>query len=154
MAADAAVVLHLVQPRLARDPLRDAPFAAEVRDARDVQHREPVDGRVVLRGRGIVGRDRRREVDDLSWRARHLRTIHQPVAARPDRVVRLRQIGEDVTSAVIGDDRLDVARRQITRLGDHPDAGFGPVGARHHAADVVVVDGDSGLLRARGSNQH
>src|SRR5258706_5165147 len=38
MAADAAVVLHLVQPGGLRDVLRNLPLAAEVRGARDVQH--------------------------------------------------------------------------------------------------------------------
>ena len=39
-------------------------------------------------------------------------------------------------------------RRQLGRLGDHPDAGFGSAGAFHDAADVVIVDRRG--LRERG----
>jgi hypothetical protein len=75
--------------------------------------------------------------------------IHQPVAAHPDAVVRHRQVGDDVAALVVGHNHLGEFRRQVGGLRDHPDAGFGPGRAAHHAADVVVVDGDRHLLRIR-----
>ena len=121
--------------------------AREVALLRHADHREPEAGRIVLRGGARIGRSRCGEVDDLSGRGLHLRRIDEAVAAHPHVVVRLRQIGQQVASAIVGDDDLHELRRQVLRLGNHPDAGFGPVRARDDAADIVGVEahGVSGL---------
>ena len=48
MAADAADVLHLLEPVDLRDLLGDVALAAELARVRDLQHRIPVDRRIVL----------------------------------------------------------------------------------------------------------
>ena len=53
------------------------------------------------------GADDRRQVQRLAGRRLHLRRIDQPVAAHPDVVVRLRQVGQQVAAAIVGDDDLD-----------------------------------------------
>ena len=153
VAADAGVVLHLVQPVGLLDVLRDLSLAAEVGGARNVQHREPVDAGVVLRRSGLIGSNRGGEVDQLSRRGRLLRTVDETIAARPHGVIGLRQIRKHEAAAVVGDDSLDIAHRQIARFRNHPDARLRSVGARHHAADVVTVDGDGRLLRPGGHEE-
>ena len=74
--------------------------------------------------------------------------IDQAIAAREDLVVRLRQFGDQVAALVVGDDALDEAGRQVGGLGDHPDAGLGPVRAGHRAADVACADLNRCPLRA------
>ena len=59
MAADAAGVLHRADPRRLRQPRGDAALAAELIGGRNLQHRVPVDRRVVVRGGGLVRRDDR-----------------------------------------------------------------------------------------------
>src|SRR5262249_37874171 len=54
MAADAVDVVHLPQPILPRDILRNVTCAAELARGRNLQHRVPIDGRVILRRRGLV----------------------------------------------------------------------------------------------------
>ena len=95
MAADAAVVLHGVEPALLGDLGRDVALAAELADRRDRQHRIPVDRRVVMRRRGRARRRRRREGEDAAGLGLHLLGIDEAVAAHPDAVGGLRQVGHD-----------------------------------------------------------
>src|SRR3712207_7699592 len=44
----------------------------------------------------------------------------EPVAAHPDVVARSRKLRDHVAAAIVGDDDLRVLRRQVVRLGDHP----------------------------------
>ena len=91
MAADAAVVLHRVQPVALRDILADTRmFAVEIARGRDVKHRVPVDRRIILRRGGSVWRDRRGQVELLSRLAGDFRAIHESVAAHPQRVIGFR----------------------------------------------------------------
>ena len=126
MAADAAGVLHRADPLRLRQPRGDAALAAELIGGRDLQHRVPVDGGVVVRRGGFVGRRRRGDRQALSGFGRRLGAVDQPVAARPHLVARRRQIGHDESAAIVGDDALDVADGKVARFGDHPDAGLGP----------------------------
>ena len=71
-----------------------------------------------------------------------LRRVDQAVAAHPDAVARLRQVGEEVAPAIVGDHDPRELRRQVRGLRDDPDAGLRPSRSGDHAADVVGVDGD------------
>ena len=100
----------------------------------------------------------------LTWlpgAALRARRVHQPVAAHPHVVARLRQVGHDVAPAIVGHDDLPERRRQLGRFGDDPDAGFRPFRTGDHAADVVGVDRHGRLPAAlspyddeRGRNRH
>ena len=93
-------------------------------------------------------RERRRlQIDRLARRALHLWPVNQAVAARPQRVIRFWQIGDQIAAPIVGDDDLGIPGRQIHRLGNDPDAGFRTVGAGDGAANLVVLDGR--LLRER-----
>ena len=54
----------------------------------------------------------------------HPRRIDETVAAHPDLVIGLRQVGNDIAAFIVGDDDLGEAGRQIGGLGDDPDAGL------------------------------
>ena len=153
MTTDAIGVVHLPDPVFARDVLRDVGRAAEILGRRKLHHRVPVDRRVVVRGRGRARRSDRRQIELLAGLGAHLRRVDEPIAAHPDLIVCGRQVGDDVAALVVGDDALGVAGRQIGGFRDHPDAGFRPLRAAHHAADVVGVDrnraGRRGRLRLR-----
>lgn len=91
------------------------------------------------------------EVELLAGLRAHFRRIHQSVAAHPDLVVHVRrQIGKDIAALVVGDDDLGEFGRQFGGFRDHPNAGLGTRWAAHHATDVVIVDGDRGLLSIGG----
>ena len=155
MAADARPVLHNREPILLRDFLRNGALAAELALVRDLQQRVPVDRRIIMRRRGLVRRDHGGEIERLARNPAHFGRVDKPIAAHPDAVIRLRQIGQDVAAAIVGGDDLDEAGRQIGGFRDHPDTGLGPMRAGDHAADVVRVDLDrrrrraAALLRAR-----
>ena len=140
MAADAVDIVHAHAPDVARDALRNVGMAAEILLGRQLHHRVPVDRRIVMRRRGRIRRDHRGVIERLAGLGAHLRRVDQPVAAHPDLIIAERQIRDDVAALVVGDHALGVAGRQVGGLGDHPHAGFGPVRARDHAADVVIVD--------------
>src|SRR5215468_379047 len=76
-----------------------------------------------------------------------LRRVDEPVAAHPDAVIRGWKVGDDVPPQVVRDHHLGIFGGKLVGLGNHPDPGFRPVRARHHAADIVVVNGDHGLCR-------
>ena len=130
--------------------LRDIGAAAEILGRRNLQQREPVDRRVIMRRRRLVRRRHRGQIDLLAGLGAQFWRIHQPVTADPDLVVHLRrQVGDHVAALVVGDDDLGEFRRQLRGFRDHPDAGLGPVRTAHHPADVVIVDGNRRLLRMR-----
>ena len=66
MAPDAAGVLHRADPVGLGQAGRDAALAAELAGGRDLQHRIPIDRRVVVRGGGLAGGDHRRDVQPLA----------------------------------------------------------------------------------------
>ena len=157
MAADAVDVTHALAPGLARDVLRDIGRAAEILLRRHFHHRVPVDRRIILRRRPLVGRRHRREIELLAGLGAHLRRVHQPIAAHPDLIVRIRQVRDDVAALIVGDDDLGIFGRQLGRLRDDPDPGFRAARTGDHAADVVIVDRDRRLLRVgrcRHGNRH
>ena len=62
-----------------------------------------------MRGRRLVGRGHGGQVELLARLALDLRAVDEAVAAHPDVVVGLRQIGDDVAALVVGDDDADEA---------------------------------------------
>ena len=82
----------------------------------------------------------RREVKNLARLCSHLRQIDQTVATHPNAVVNRRQVGNDITALLIGDDDLGKLGWEIDALGNNPDAGFWPVRTFDDPADVVAVD--------------
>src|SRR4030095_2903593 len=136
VATDAADVLHLLEPVDLREFRRNLALAAKLVRAGDLEHRVPVDRRVVLRRLGFVGRRYCVQVENPAGRASYFRRVHEPITPHPHAVIGFRKAGQQVTSAIIGDDDLRVLRRQIGCFGDHPDACLGPVRARDYAAPV------------------
>ena len=153
MAADAAVVLHAVEIVGDLHVRRTRPCCRRLR-IRDLHHRVPVDRRIVFRRRRLVRRRHRGQIELLAGLALHLRRVDEAVAAHPDVVVGLRQIGDDVAALIVGDDDLDVAHRQVARFRDHPDAGLRTLRPAHDAADVVVVDGHRRSSRLLSGTRH
>ena len=155
VAGDAAGGLDNIQPcRVTLDVLRHvlvAVRAGEVALVRDVQHRKPVDRRVILRGGRRIRRRHGRQIDGLPRRRHDPRRVDESVAAHPDIVIGLGEVRNDVASLIVGDDDFGECRRQPVGLGNHPDAAFGPVFAGDHPAQIMLADADprlSGLLRA------
>ena len=135
------------------EPVRAA-LSRELARVWNVEQRHPVGRGVVLRGRLRVWRDDRREIQQLARRRLHPLRIDEAISADPDVVVRLRQIGNQVAAAVVRNDDLRQARRQLACFRDHPDARLGSFRARDDAADVVVVDGDRvAALLLRGDDR-
>ena len=156
MAADAVDIVHPLAPDVLRDLLRNLGAAAKILCRRNLHQGVPVDRRIIMRRCGLVRRRNSREIDLLAGLGAQLGRIHQPVAAHPDGVVHVRrQVRDHIAALVVGDDDLGEFRRQLRRLRDHPDAGLRAVGPEHHAADVVIVDGDRRrLLRMQRSRRH
>ena len=132
------VVLLALEGRVDAVPVRAR--AGKLARGRYFDQREPVTGRVVL-GRGArIRRGRRLQAQRRPGPGALLRRIDQAVAAHPDVVRRLRQVGDEVASPVVGDDDARELRRQVGRLGDDPHARLGSVRSRHDARDVVRID--------------
>ena len=107
-----------------------------------LQHRVPVDGGIILRRCRLVRRAHGGEIEHLARLAVHLRRVDQTVAAHPHLILGLRQIGDEVTPLIVGDHDPGELGGQVRRLRDHPHAGFWPLGAGDHAAEVTVADAD------------
>src|SRR4029453_13909590 len=149
VARRAACRLEVRDPlRLAAHRLGDAVAArsraGELALVRHGYQCEPVVGRVVLRGGSRIWRDDRGEVQRVARYRLHLWRINETVAANQDVVGCLRQIRHNIPTLSVGDDDPVHLRWQIRRLGDHPDASFGPARAGYDAADIVGIDGDGG----------
>ena len=95
-----------------------------------------------MRRRSCVWRGGGGHVQDLARLGAHLCGIHEPVAAHPDLIIGHRKIGDQITSLIVRHDDAGEFGGQVRGLGDHPYASFRPIGAAHHAADVVIVNGD------------
>ena len=140
MTADAAIVLHQAEPVGQLDVFRDVTLTAELLGGRNLEHRIPIDRWIVLRRGCVVRRDHGGEIELLARIGIDLRRIDQAVAAHPDFIVCLRQIGHDIAALIVSDDHAGKAGRQFLGLRDHPHAGFRPVRTAHDAADVVALD--------------
>ena len=123
--------------------------ARELALLRHLEHREPIARGIVRRRGARVRRGDRREVERLAAGRFRLRRIDEPVAAHPHAVARLGEIGNQVATLIVGHDDAHELRRQIVRLGDHPDARLGSARAGDDAPDIVLTDVDS----CRGSGQ-
>ena len=113
VAADAAVVLHGVEPVGLLDLVGNVAVAAELIGAGNFQHRIPVDRRIDFRGFRGIRRRHGFEIELLAGLGFDLRRIGEAIAADPDRVFGLRQIGHDVAALIVGDDHLGEAGRQV-----------------------------------------
>ena len=154
VTADAGPVLDHAEPLGLGDLVGNiVVLLAELAGVRDLEHRVPVDRRIIFSRLGLVRRGHRLEIELLARLAVDLRRVDEAVAAHPHLVFGLGKVGHDVAALVVGHHHLGVAGRQIGGLRDHPHAGFRSARAGDHAADVVIVDGDGGLrpqLRRRG----
>ena len=155
VAGDAAGGLYRIQPL----PLRGYIFrhalvalrAGKLVLIRDVQHRIPVDRRIILRSGRRIRRRHGRQIDDLPRLRDDPRRVDEPVAAHPDIVIRLGKVRNHIASLIVGHDDFGERRWQPGGFGNHPDARLRPVRAPHHAAEIILVDADRRvgfLLRA------
>ncbi len=145
VTSDAAAGLQRVQPSALGLHAPDRKFGL----GRNVQHREPIDRRIIFRRGGGTGRRHSGKVEKLPRRGLNLRRIRQPIAAHPDIVIGLRKVGHDVAAAIVRDDDLGELGGKIGGLGNHPDAGFRSCAAGHHAAKVGRTDGHGGVVGLR-----
>ena len=136
-------------------PLPAGPVPGNSLFSGTLDQREPVAGRIVLRRRARVRRDDGRQVQRLARRRLHLRRIDQAVAAHPDVVVGLRQVGQQVAAAIVGDDDLDElasAGRVVSAITQTPASGpFGPVTTPPRSSASMRTAGAplAGVCRAR-----
>ena len=101
-----------------------------------------------MRRRCLIRRWDRREIEKLARLCPHLGRVDQTVTAHPNAVINRRQVWNDVTAQLVGDDDLCKLGWKIDALGNDPDAGFRPVRTADDPADIVAVDGRLvGLLR-------
>ena len=147
MTSVAAIGLDDVQPlalalQSRRHAIATGSRAGEQALVRDLKQGIPEDRRIIFRRSRRVRCRRRGQVYDIAGRSPNLRRIDQAVAAHPHAVICLWQVGHHIAPATIGDDDLGEFGRQVGRFRDDPDAGFRPVGAGHHACEVVVADRD------------
>ena len=147
MAADAGLVLDRGQPIGLGELFGNVALAVELIRGRDLQHRVPIDRRIILRGGGIVGRRHGGEVQTLARLAVGLGGIDQAIAAHPYFIFGFRQVRQHVAALVVGHHHLGKSGAQLVGFRDHPDAGFGAVRALDDAADRFAVDRDA--LRAQ-----
>ena len=120
-----------------RDTVALGSRAGELALLRHLEHRIPVDRRVVFRRRGRARRRRGIEVEGLPGHGPNLGRIHEPVAAHPYAVTGLRKLGHDIAPAIVGDHDLGELGGKVGGLSDHPDAGFRAVRAGDHAAEIT-----------------
>ena len=132
MAIAAAIGLDEVEPLLLgleifRDAVALVAGAGEAALVGDLDHRGPVDRRIILRRRGEARRDDGGQVEDLARLAGDLLASRRgrSRAPRPGNCAFGRS-GIDVAAALVGDDHLGEAGAEIPGLGDDPDSGFGP----------------------------
>src|ERR1019366_6230526 len=104
VTADAADVLHLLQPVALREFFRNVALAAELGRGRNLYHRVPIDGGIIMRRGGVVWRNRCREVERLAGLAIDLWRVDEAIAAHPNFVFGLRQIGNQIAAGIVGDD--------------------------------------------------
>ena len=116
---------------------------------RDLEHRIPVNRRIIFGRRLFVRCQHGAQIEVAARLGVDLVGVDEAIATHPDFVFCLRQVGDEVTPLIVGDDDLGVFGRQIGGLRDHPDAGFRPLRPCHDAADVVAVDRHGLRLRTR-----
>ena len=147
MTADAGLVLDRGQPIGLRQFVGNVALAVELIRGRNLQHREPINRRIILRGGRVVGRRRGGEVQTLARLAVDLGGIDQAIAAHPYFIFGFRQVRQHVAALVVGHHHLGKTGAEVVGFRDHPDAGFGAVRAFDDAADRFAVDRD--ILRAQ-----
>ena len=130
MAGVAAVGLDDVQPLgLALQGFRHAVAvrsrARELAFLRDLEHRVPVDGRIIFRCGGGIRRHHRIEVQHLSGRGLDFGGVDQPVSAHPHAVVGFRKIGNEVAprSSVTTILAILVGRSVVSAITQMPASG-------------------------------
>ena len=112
--------------------------ARELARRRHLEQRVPVvggvDARRLLRG----GRRGHRQGHLVPGPRRLLPGVDEAVAAHPELVAGVRQVGHEKPAVVAGDDDLAERGLEVAGLGDHPYPGLAAAGAPHDAADVLV----------------
>ncbi len=136
MTTDAADVLHLLQPVILRKLFGNVALAAELAGGWNFHHRVPVDRRIIMRRLRFARRRHRRVIEKLARLCAELGRIHQTVAAYPDGVGRIREIGHEIAALIVGDDDAREFGRQVSGFGDHPDPGFRACRPGDSSADV------------------
>jgi hypothetical protein len=151
MAPYAVDIIHLPQPVVLRQILRNVGRPAEIACRRNLHHRVPIERRIIVRCLGGARRRHRSEVQMLAGLRAHLRRIYQPIAAHPHLIVRDWKVGDDVAALVVSDHYLGVFGGQLGRLSDDPHAGLRPAARGFdNAGDVIIIDRNlRGGLRAR-----
>ncbi len=145
MAIAAAIGLGGIEPLILGlevhpDAVAVGAGAGEAAAVRNADHRGPIDRRIILRGLRKAWRDDRGEVERLAGLGRDLGRVDEAVAAHPDPVGRLGQVGDHIASVIVGDRHLGETRTEFGCLSHHPDACLRADAARDDAADVVAVD--------------
>src|SRR3974390_437141 len=116
MTADAIDVVHLAEPVVLRDLLRDGTLAAKLARRRDLHHRVPVDRRIVMRGGGVVRCDDGHVAEPHAGLCAQLRRIHEPISTHPHFVICGRQIWNEIAALIVGDDDARELGRQFGRF--------------------------------------
>ena len=120
---------------------------------RDLEHRIPVDRRIVFRRRSRARRRRCGQIEGFPGGGPYLGRIDQSVTAHPHAVVGLRKLGDEVAAAVVRDHDLGEFGREIGRFRDHPDSGLETVRARDRAAEIARAGGRAGGRALRGTRR-
>jgi hypothetical protein len=145
MTVAAPVELHGVEPLLLapechRHAVTVGSRAGEQALVGDLEHGEPIDGRVVLGRRRGAGRGHRSQVHDAAARRLDLRRVDEAVAAHPHTVARGREVRDHVPAAVVGDHDLREPGPELGGLRDDPDTGLRPILAGDDPSDVPGAD--------------
>ena len=130
-------------PKTRVDPVPIRPGAGKLTLRGHLDQRVPVVGRIHLGGLHGAGGQHGGERQLLPRRALDTGRIDEPIPSHPHVVARLREIGQQVASFIVGHDNLHERGRQILRFRNHPDAGLTPLTAPDHAGDLAAT-------RARG----
>ena len=143
LVAEHAALLLDVDPlplmlQVGRDAIPVRSGAGELARRRRLDQGIPVVGRVNPSRFGRCGRHGGLDVEGRARLGGDTGRIEQAVAADPDLVAGLGEVGNQVAATVTGHHALDELGRQVGRFGDDPHALFRSVRARDGAADVTL----------------
>ena len=110
--------------------------AGELALVRNLEQRIPVHARVVLRRCFRARRCHRLQVQGLAGSTLYFLRIDQAVTPHPNAVIGLRQLGDQIAAAVVGDDHLGELGGKVGCFRDHPDASFRSLGAGDDTANL------------------
>ena len=154
MAGVAAVRLHDVEPlglapKGGRRAIAVGSGTGELALLRHLEHRVPVNGRVVLRRGGGARGHHGAQVEGSARRALHRCRVDETVTAHPHAVAGLGQIQHEVATLLVGDHDARELGRQVERLRDHPHSRLRSVRARDHSPKIGGPDAHAAGLRSQ-----